>query len=343
MNAVTLVSFRIHMKTNKRRVIFKRSFLTENIYIEIFGLDDGIPEDKQSKQINSKNNDSNKDGNERCAQEVQSSTSEQSLQGTTIQQGTKTPQTEPSNLPPEVETSSSSPRKERFVSKMRFYSKNEQQQIVDYIINTRSYQYIKGVQIWQEMQKSNEVCNGRRTWQSMKEHFHKQIVPQLHKYKNVSEKTGNFFKRALMGMAIDLDDSDSDEEKENISKKKRSSAKDMCEKETNLTGSESETNEPYKNFKNRTRLKAAKKTQNKGSKGTLHRTPVKNIPTTKSKLSCSIATEDSNEEDDSDYPSKNSRPTSTLNANQQTLADISDDNYTTSKDCYTQNKPIGKR
>jgi len=146
-----------------------------------------------------------------------------------------------------------------------------------------------------------------------------------------------------MGMAIDLDDSDSDEEKENISKKKRSSAKDMCEKETNLTGSESETNEPYKNFKNRTRLKAAKKTQNKSSKGTLHRTLGKNIPTTKSKLSGSIATEESNEEDDSDYPSKNSRPTSTLNANQQTLADISDDNFTTSKDCYTQNKPIGKR
>ena len=227
---------------------------------------------------------------------------------------------------------------------MRFYSKNEQQQIVDYIINTRSYQYIKGVQIWQEMQKSNEVCNGRRTWQSMKEHFHKQIVPQLHKYKNVNEKTGNFFKRALMGLTIDLEDSDSDEEKENISKKKRSVSKDMYEKETNLTGSESETNEPYKNFKNCTRSKAAKKTHNKGSKGTLHRTPGKNIPTTKSKLSSgSIATEDSNEEDDSDYPSKNSRPTNTLNANQQTLADTSEDNFTTSKDCYTQNKPIGKR
>ena len=53
--------------------------------------------------------------------------------------------------------------------------------------------------------------------------------------------------------------------------------------------------------------------------------------------------EDSNEEDDADYPSKNSRPTNTLNANQQTLGDISDDNFTTSKDCFTQNKPIGKR
>merc|ERR1711997_1019735 len=105
---------------------------------ECSDIDDGIPGDKQSEQINDKRNDSNKDGNDCCAKEVQSSTSEQPLQGTTIQD-TKTPQTEPSNLPSEVETSSSSPRKERFVSKMRFYSKNEQQQIVDYIINTRSY------------------------------------------------------------------------------------------------------------------------------------------------------------------------------------------------------------
>ena len=61
MNAVTLVSFRIHMKTNKRRLIFESSFRTEKIYIEIFGLDDGIPEDKQSKQINNKSNDSKLD------------------------------------------------------------------------------------------------------------------------------------------------------------------------------------------------------------------------------------------------------------------------------------------
>ena len=47
------------------------------------------------------------------------------------------------------------------------------------------------------MQKDQTVCKGRRTWQSMKENFHKQIVPQLHIYKNVNNKVANCFKRVF--------------------------------------------------------------------------------------------------------------------------------------------------
>ena len=137
-----------------------------------------------------------------------------------------------------------SPSKQRLILKRLPYSRSEQQQIVDYIIDTKSFQYIKGNQLWQEMERDQTVCKGRRTWQSMKENFHKQIVPQLHKYKNVNNKAANCFKRVLMGLTIDLD-SDSNEEKEN-SPKKRTTIKDKYAIESDTTESDSEETIPKK-------------------------------------------------------------------------------------------------
>ena len=154
----------------------------------------------------------------------------------------------------EDESASSSPRKQRFVLKRHPYSKQEQQQIVDYIISTKSYKFIKGVQLWQEMYKDGSVCKGRRTWQSMKEHFHKQIVPQLHIYKNVSEKVANCFKRVLMGLNIDVEDSDSSEEKENHEKKKGQSTVGVFDRDADMSGSDSELNTSYKSTRKRTAL-----------------------------------------------------------------------------------------
>ena len=137
-----------------------------------------------------------------------------------------------------------SPSKERLVLKRLPYSKSEQQQIVDYIIETKSYKFIKGNQLWQEMQRDQTVCKGRRTWQSMKENFHKQIVPQLHIYKNVNQKVANCFKRVLMGLTLDLD-SDSNEEKEN-SPKKKETLKDKYAIQSDTSESENETTVPKK-------------------------------------------------------------------------------------------------
>ena len=137
-----------------------------------------------------------------------------------------------------------SPSKERLVLKRLPYSKSEQQQIVDYIIETKSFKFIKGNQLWQEMQKDQTVCKGRRTWQSMKENFHKQIVPQLHIYKNVNNKVANCFKRVLMGLTLDLD-SVSNEEKEN-SPKKKETTKDKYAIQSDTSESESEITVPKK-------------------------------------------------------------------------------------------------
>ena len=164
---------------------------------------------------------------------------------------TENEQISPSILQTENETSVCSPRKERLMLKRHPYSRAEQQQIVDYIINTKSYKFVKGVQLWQEMQKGNTVCKGRRTWQSMKEHFLKQIVPQLHIYKNVNEKAANSFKRSLMGLPLDLEDSDSNEEQETHKKKKSISTREENDMETDLSGSDSEVNVPYQSLRKR--------------------------------------------------------------------------------------------
>ena len=157
----------------------------------------------------------------------------------------------PSLLNTEDEATVSSPRKQRLVLKRQPYSKAEQQQIVDYIINTKSYKFIKGVHLWQEMQKDNAVCKGRRTWQSMKEHFLKQVTPQLHIYKNVNEKVASRFRRVLMGLQLDLADTDSSEENENQAEKRHVSTQDEYDKETDPSGSESELKKSYQSLRKR--------------------------------------------------------------------------------------------
>ena len=47
------------------------------------------------------------------------------------------------------ETINESPSKQRLILKRLPYSRSEQQQILDYIIDTKSFQYIKGNQLWQ--------------------------------------------------------------------------------------------------------------------------------------------------------------------------------------------------
>ena len=165
----------------------------------------------------------------------------------------------PSLLQTENEAADSSPRKQPLMLKRHPYSKAEQQQIVDYIINAKGYKFIKGVQLWKEMQNDNAVCRGRRTWQSMKEHFLKQIVPQLHIYKNVNEKVANCFKRSLMGLPFDLEDSDSSEDEQKQSKKKSLSPRDKHDKGTDPSGSDSDVNSPYQSLKKRRMLDANQK------------------------------------------------------------------------------------
>ena len=63
----------------------------------------------------------------------------------------------------------------------RPYSRKEQQEVVGHLVARRSWGLVKGNTVWQGMEEAG-VCGGRRTWQSMKEHFRKQIMAKIHTF-----------------------------------------------------------------------------------------------------------------------------------------------------------------
>ncbi|XP_064090364.1 ras guanine nucleotide exchange factor Y-like isoform X2 [Macrobrachium nipponense] len=68
----------------------------------------------------------------------------------------------------------------------REYEHREKRAILNYIIDKRKYHEVKGRNLWIEMEKA-KVCPGR-TWESMKEHFRKSIIHNLHLFK-LDDKT----------------------------------------------------------------------------------------------------------------------------------------------------------
>ena len=60
------------------------------------------------------------------------------------------------------------------------YCKKEQQEIVDWIVKYSAYKLLKGNFVWQRME---QVKVGRgRSWQSLKEHFKKVAIGQIHTF-----------------------------------------------------------------------------------------------------------------------------------------------------------------
>ena len=55
----------------------------------------------------------------------------------------------------------------------RPYTKAEQKDMVEFMVERRAYSLLGGNTIWQQMEEAG-ACGGKRTWQSMKEHFKKQ-------------------------------------------------------------------------------------------------------------------------------------------------------------------------
>merc|ERR1719319_1929364 len=53
--------------------------------------------------------------------------------------------------------------------------------MLKFIFKRKAYKLLKGNVIWQKMEE-NYVCGGRRTWQSMKEHFRKQVMPKIQQF-----------------------------------------------------------------------------------------------------------------------------------------------------------------
>ncbi|EEZ98702.1 hypothetical protein TcasGA2_TC001241 [Tribolium castaneum] len=60
---------------------------------------------------------------------------------------------------------------------MSLYSQDEEKKIVDYIVANNDFYRIKGDKLWQEMAEAQVV---NRSWHSLKQHFRKRIVHELH-------------------------------------------------------------------------------------------------------------------------------------------------------------------
>ncbi|KAJ8880772.1 hypothetical protein PR048_017243 [Dryococelus australis] len=73
---------------------------------------------------------------------------------------------------------SASPNGKRFP-----YSMKEKRMIVDYVIEHESFSSLKGNVLWQEMSKDLANNGISRSWQSLKEHYRKQILPNIESFK----------------------------------------------------------------------------------------------------------------------------------------------------------------
>nr|CAD7605582.1 unnamed protein product [Timema genevievae] len=60
------------------------------------------------------------------------------------------------------------------------YTRNEKKAIVKYIVKNNDIDRVKGRALWEEMEEELKIG---RTWQSMKEHFIKSIVPNMDSFK----------------------------------------------------------------------------------------------------------------------------------------------------------------
>ena len=67
------------------------------------------------------------------------------------------------------------------VRSYKTYSRKNQEEIVKYLVRFAAYKMVKGNSIWQKLESLN-VCKGERTWQSMKEHFRKKVIHQIHTF-----------------------------------------------------------------------------------------------------------------------------------------------------------------
>eukprot|EP00090_Calanus_glacialis_P016457 TRINITY_DN25768_c0_g1_i1.p1 TRINITY_DN25768_c0_g1~~TRINITY_DN25768_c0_g1_i1.p1 ORF type:complete len:1107 (-),score=385.74 TRINITY_DN25768_c0_g1_i1:97-3417(-) len=76
------------------------------------------------------------------------------------------------------------------------YCKKEQQEMVDWIVKYSAFKLVKGNLVWQRMEEA-KVGRGR-SWQSLKEHFRKGIIGQIHTF-GLSRVVVNHFK---VGMGL---------------------------------------------------------------------------------------------------------------------------------------------
>ena len=71
-------------------------------------------------------------------------------------------------------------------STKNLYTRSEEENIIQWIIENKRHSEIKGIKMWKELEESNEVPG--RTCQSMKERFRKHILPKIQHYQLEKEQ-----------------------------------------------------------------------------------------------------------------------------------------------------------
>uniref|UniRef100_A0A1Y1NB96 Telomeric repeat-binding factor 2-interacting protein 1 n=1 Tax=Photinus pyralis TaxID=7054 RepID=A0A1Y1NB96_PHOPY len=84
------------------------------------------------------------------------------------------------------------------------YTIKEEKLILKYIIKHQGYYQLRGRKFWVQMEES---LPGERTWQSMKEHFRKQMIPNIaNPLYNLSSKEISFIRDGYKVSANDGND-----------------------------------------------------------------------------------------------------------------------------------------
>ena len=81
-----------------------------------------------------------------------------------------------------------------FKSKRKPYRKDEDKQILEWILKNQSFNLLGGKTIWKIMEP--KVCNNQRPWESLQERFNKSILPNIESY-NMPSKIVKKFRRSL--------------------------------------------------------------------------------------------------------------------------------------------------
>jgi hypothetical protein len=76
------------------------------------------------------------------------------------------------------------------LQRRRDYTRKEKLAIINFITKYRFHKYVKGREMWQKAEAA-QICRNR-TWQSMKEHFIKQIIPNIETYELSEEEIRKF-------------------------------------------------------------------------------------------------------------------------------------------------------
>ena len=90
------------------------------------------------------------------------------------------------------------------------YTRRNREEIVRALVRFAAYRLVRGNSIWKKLEGIG-ICNGIRTWQSMKEHFRKKIIQEIHTFGLTWRQVRRF--RATYGLD-EVRDSDVDSEEE---------------------------------------------------------------------------------------------------------------------------------